>query len=250
MAGGRPVLTTLYACLFYGATAIFLVGMGLRVTRFARTPAPLKIPTMPAPTTSSGVAFRLFREVTLFQSLFRANKWIWVFAWIFHVALAVVLLRHLRYFVQPVPLPIVWVQPFGILAGFAMVAGLAGLWARRVVVERIRYITGPSDHLMLALLVGIGVSGLGMKFVAHTDIIAVKEFFLGLMRLDPQPMPSDPILLVHLGLVATLMIVFPFSKLVHAAGVFFSPSRNQVDDAREHRHLAPWAAKLEADRAR
>ena len=46
------------------------------------------------------------------------------------------------------------------------------------------------------------------------------------------------------------MIVFPFSKLVHAAGVFFSPSRNQIDDSRERRHLAPWAARLEADRAR
>ena len=244
------MLTTIYACLFWGATVVFIAGLANRIRLFATTPAPLKIPTMPAPTTKSGVAFRLLREVTVFQSLFRANKWIWVFAWIFHVALAVVLLRHLRYFLEPVPLPIVWVQPIGILAGFAMVAGLAGLWARRVVVERIRYITGPSDHLMLALLVAIGLSGMAMKFVAHTDIVAVKTFFLGLMRLDPQPLPADPILLVHLGLVATLMIVFPFSKLVHAAGVFFSPSRNQVDDARERRHLAPWAAKLEADRAR
>lgn len=244
------MLTTLYACLFWAATAIFLAGMAHRIARFARTPAPLKIPTMPAPTTRSGVAFRLLREMTVFQSLFRANKWIWVFAWIFHVALAVVLLRHLRYFLQPVPAPIVWVQPFGVAAAFAMVAGLAGLWARRVIVPRIRYVTAPSDHLMLALLVGIGLSGMAMKFVAHTDVVALKAFFLGLMRFDPQPLPADPILLVHLGLVATLMIVFPFSKLVHAAGVFFSPSRNQVDDSRERRHLAPWAARLEADRAR
>ena len=244
------MLTTIYACLFYGATAIFLAGMVLRVTRFARTPAPLKIPTMPAPTTKSGVAYRLLREVTVFESLFRANKWIWAFGWIFHVALAVVLIRHLRYFVQPVPSLLALMQPLGVLAGFAMVAGLAGLWGRRLIVPRIRYITGPSDHMMLALLVAIGCSGLLMKFVAHTDIVAVKTFFLGLMRFDIQPLPSDPILLVHLGLVATLMIVFPFSKLVHAAGVFFSPSRNQVDDSRERRHLAPWAAKLEADRAR
>jgi len=27
--------------------------------------------------------------------------------------------------------------------------------------------------------------------------------------------------------------------------VFFSPSRNQVDNPRESRHLAPWAARLE-----
>jgi hypothetical protein len=42
------------------------------------------------------------------------------------------------------------------------------------------------------------------------------------------------------------MIVFPISKLLHAPGVFFSPSRNQIDNARERRHIAPWARELEA----
>ena len=79
----------------------------------------------------------------------------------------------------------------------------------------------------------------------HTDIVAVKAFFLGLMRFDVQPLPAHPGLYIHLTLVAALMIVFPFSKLLHAPGVFFSPSRNQADDPREHRHLAPWAAELE-----
>jgi nitrate reductase gamma subunit len=131
-------------------------------------------------------------------------------------------------------------------AGFAMAAGLAGLWARRFLVERIRYISTFSDHLMLALLLGIAASGLMMKFVAHTDIVAVKVFFLGLMRFDIQPLPGDGPLYVHLSLVALLMLVFPFSKLLHAPGVFFSPSRNQADNPREKRHLSAWAAKLEA----
>jgi nitrate reductase gamma subunit len=41
------------------------------------------------------------------------------------------------------------------------------------------------------------------------------------------------------------MAIFPISKLLHAPGLFFSPTRNQADDARERRHLAPWAAGLE-----
>ena len=130
----------------------------------------------------------------------------------------------------------------------AACAALAGLWLRRIVVNRIRYISRASDHLMLALLVGIGFSGLMMKYVARTDIISVKAFFLGLMRFDWQPLPADPPLLVHLGLVALLMTVFPFSKLLHAPGVFFSPSRNRADTAREKRHLAAWAAPLDAQR--
>lgn len=238
-------MTTLFAILFYAATAVFAVGLAYKILDFARTPAPLSIPTTPAPTTRMGVVFRMFREVALFESLFKGNLWIWIFAVLFHFGLALVAVRHLRYFIEPVWTWVAFAQPFGMYAGFAMVAGLAGLWARRFLVERIRYISTASDHLMLALLLLIGLSGLGMKFIAHTDIVGVKRFFLGLLRFEPQPLPDDGLLYLHLCLVALLMIVFPFSKLLHAPGVFFSPSRNQVDNPRESRHLAPWAASLE-----
>ena len=137
------------------------------------------------------------------------------------------------------------IQPFGIYAGFVMAGGLLGLMARRILVDRVRYITSPSDHLMLLLLLGIAASGLLMKFVAHTDIVAVKNFAIGLMEFNIQTMPESPILMVHLGLVAVLMIIFPFSKLLHAVGVFFSPTRNQVDNPREVRHVADWAKDAE-----
>lgn len=238
------MLTTIFAVMLYAAGLVMLSGLVYRVSLYAGTPAPLKIPTMPAPTTRSGVIARMFSEVVLFRSLFKANKWIWLFGWVFHMALALVLLRHLRYFLQPLPGFIVLIQPLGVIAGFGMVAGLSALWARRFLVPRIRYISSPSDHLMLALLLAIGASGLAMRFLAHTDIVAVKAFMLGLIYLDWQPLPDDPALLVHLGLVALLMIVFPFSKLLHAPGVFFSPTRTQVDDSRERRHVPP--PRLEA----
>ncbi len=238
-------LTLVYASLFYFATLVLLAGLANKILQYARTPAPLKIPTTPAPVTRRGVFFRIVREIVLFESLFKGNKWTWIFGWMFHFGLFLVTLRHLRYFIDPVWLPIQLIQPFGIYGGIAMVVGLAGLWSRRFLVDRVRYITGPSDHLILALLVGIGLTGLGMSFAIHVDVIAVKQFFLGLMRLQVQPLPADPLLLLHLLLVVILMIVFPFSKLLHAPGLLFSPSRNQVDNPREQRHLAPWAKRLE-----
>ncbi len=239
------LLSIAFAVLFYVATAVLVFGLLSKIRSYLRTPAPLKIPTTPAPTTSTGVALRLTREVVLFESLFKSNKWTWAFGWLFHAALLLVLLRHLRYFQQPVWTWVVWVQAFGTYAGFAMVAGLAGLWARRFLVDRVRYISTPSDHLHLALLLAIGLTGLGMRFVAHTDIVALKAFMLGLMRLDLQPLPADPLLLVHLSLVALLMLVFPISKLLHAPGLFFSPTRYQADTSREARHIAAWAAALD-----
>ncbi len=240
-----PFWTIVYALLFYAATTILVVGVASKIWQYAKTPAPLKIPTTPAPVTRTGVALRMFREVAFFESLFKANKWIWIFGYLFHFGMVLVLLRHFRYFTDPVWFWVDLIQPFGLYAAFAMAAGLAGLWARRFLVDRVRYISALSDHLMLALLLAIALTGLSMDYITRTDIVALKAFFLGLMYFNWHPIPEDPLLLVHLALVATLLIIFPISKLLHAPGIFFSPTRNQVDNPREVRHLAPWAAKLE-----
>jgi nitrate reductase gamma subunit len=242
---GLSTVTIIYAGLFYIATLLLVAGLAYKIFDYSRTPAPLKIPTTPAPTTQTGVVYRMAKEVVLFESLFKSNKWIWVFGWMFHFGLLLVLLRHLRYFTEPVWFWVNIIQPFGKYASLMMVIGLAGLLARRFLVDRVRYISTPSDYLMLVLLIVIGLSGIMMTFVAHTDIVALKTFFMGLMYFDVQPVPQDPILLVHLALVALLMLIFPISKLLHAPGVFFSPTRNQADNPREHRHVAAWAAKLD-----
>ncbi|TXT24351.1 MAG: nitrate reductase subunit gamma [Gallionellaceae bacterium] len=239
-------MSSLFAILLYLALLVLALGLGYKIYDFARTPAPLKIPTTPAPTSTGGVVLRMGREVVLFESLFKSNLWTWALGWVFHLSLALVLIRHLRYFTEPVWFWVALAQPFGLYASLAMVAALAGLLTRRIFVERIRYISTPSDHLMLGLLLLIALSGALMVFVFHTDVIGAKAFALGLMRFDLQPLPSDWVLYLHLLLVALLLIIFPFSKLLHAPGIFFSPTRNQTDNPREARHLAAWAAKLES----
>ncbi len=242
------VTTVTYALLFYAAAAILVAGLAFKVRQYWVTPTPLKIPVTPAPLTKTGVVMRLTWEVVFFRSLFFSNKWTWLFGVLFHASLLLIVLRHLRYFIETNWFWIVLVQPFGMYAGFSLVLGLLGLWARRLFVDRVRYVSSLSDHLMLALIIGIGLSGLSLRYLARTDIVQVKVFFLGLLRFDIQPLPEDPMLLTHLGLVIALMIIFPFSKLLHAPGIFFHPSRNQVDDAREKRHLADWARPLDAER--
>lgn len=236
-------MTTIISIALYVAALIFVVGVGRKIWQYSKTPAPLKIPTTPAPVTRVGVIGRLFKEVVFFESLFKASKWTWIFGWLFHFGLFIALLTHLRYFTDPVWWWVEMLAPFGRYAGIAMVIGLAGLLARRFLVDRVRYISAPSDYLMLVLLLVIAGSGLLMRFVSHTDIVALKSFVLGLMRLDPTGLPRDLVLYVHLGLVALLVAIFPISKLLHAPGVFFSPSRNQVDNPRERRHVAAWAVK-------
>ena len=213
-------VSVIYGLLFWIATLVLVIGVGRKVYLYYQIPAPLKIATTPAPVTRGGVVWRMFREVVFFESLFRASKYTWLFAMCFHLALWLILIRHARYFMDMNAI-LLFMQPFGKYASFAMIVGLAGLWARRIFVDRVRYISAPSDHLMLALLIGIGLSGMMMTFVSKTDVTQVKAFFQGLMYFDWHLLPADPVVLVHLLLVAILMLIFPISKLLHAPGVFF-----------------------------
>jgi len=229
-----------FAITFWFAIAVITLGLAYKIRQYWKTEAPLIIATMPAPTTGGGVVLRMLREVTLFESLFKSNKWIWLFGWMFHASLLLVLLRHIRYFQEQPWFWVTLIQPFGKYAAYTMMLGLAGLLLRRIVVDRVRYISAPSDYLMLIMLLVIGFSGLMMQLFVHPDIIAIQGFFVNLMGFNIVDLPISPPLIVHLLLVVILLIVFPFSKLLHAPGVFFSPTRNQVDNPREVRHEPSW----------
>ncbi len=244
-------LSIIYVILFYVAMIILVVGITNKLLQYKRVPAPLKIAVTPAPLTRTGVVYRFFTEVVLFNSLFRATKWTWIFGFIFHVSLLLAFFRHLRYVISPDSLmwPLVnnlVVQSFGHYAGFAMVFGLLGLLGRRIFVDRVRYISSPSDYLMLILIMGIAISGLMMVYVARTDIVQLKAFIMGLFLFDWQNLPGDIILLAHLTMVLFLAMIVPISKLLHAPGLFMSPTRYQIDNPREKRHLSPWGAEIEA----
>jgi nitrate reductase gamma subunit len=245
-------LTFLFATLFYVSLGVLIVGVALKIRQYWNTPAPLKIPTMPAPTTQTGVVLRMAREVFLFESLFRSTKWTWIFGYMFHVGLALAFVRHLRYVMSPDfflwPLINNWLVQFaGQYAAFMILFGLLGLLGRRIFVDRVRYISAPSDYLMLLLLLVITGSGIVMSFIGAVDVVALKAFMMDLITTESgHDMPTGAMLVIHLAMVSLLAIIFPFSKLLHAPGIFFSPTRNQVDNPREQRHIAEWARELES----
>ncbi|HEB82336.1 MAG TPA: nitrate reductase [Gammaproteobacteria bacterium] len=245
-------LSILYIFLFYVAMIALVAGIINKLLQYKRVPAPLKIAVTPAPLTKPGVVYRFFTEVVLFNSLFRATKWTWIFSFLFHASLLLAFFRHLRYVISPDSF--IWplvnnlvVQSFGHYAGFTMLIGLLGLLARRIFVDRVRYISSPSDYLMLLLILGIAGSGLSIVYVSHTDIVQLKAFIMGLFYFDWQNLPSDTLLLAHVTMVLFLALIFPVSKLLHAPGLFMAPTRYQLDNPREKRHLSEWGAELEKD---
>ncbi len=249
-------MSTLIAVLLSLATIFMILGLARKARQYRATPAPLKIPITPAPKSTGGVILRMAKEVILFSSLFRSSKWTWLFGWLFHVSLALAFIRHLRYIIDPegpfgfmMPVIGLWIiQTAGKYAAFGMIIGLSGLLARRFLVARVRYISAPSDFLMLFLILAIALSGFFMSFIEYVDIVGVKMFMLGIINFDLQSLPEGTALVIHLLLVATLGFILPISKLLHIPGVFYAPTRNQVDNPREKRHIVDWAKPLDETR--
>ena len=236
----------IFVVLAYVAIAVFLFGFLARIWVYARTPAPLKIPLNPSPVTAGGVAPRVLAEVALFKSLFFSNRVIWLAGYVFHIGLLLVLVKHIRFLIPVSPAALNYITTFEMYAGVIMIGGLALLLLLRLVVDRTAYVSVMSDYILLILLISIATTGLLAKHFYRVDVTKVKEFMMGIISFNPQTMPMEIIFIVHISLVLLLLVYFPFSKLMHSGGIFFSPTRNQVDNPREKRLVAPWAENLPA----
>jgi len=231
----------------YIAVVVFVGGMAWRLGAWASAPAPLNIPTTPAPTTVPGAAARVAGEVVFFRSLLRDNKWLWLVSWCFHVSFLLVLLGHLRYFVldasHAAPGWTVELRQTGLYAGIALPVLLSLLLLRRLYDPGISYFSLAADYFVLFLLIAIAASGLLMHYHFRADLIYVKDFARHLLALKPWATATMPgwAFAVHFLLVAALLIYFPFSKLVHAGlAAAFNPTRYQTNTARDQRHVNPW----------
>lgn len=229
------------------------------------------------PKGTGGTIVRMIFEVLLFRSLFRNTrleyrrfdgkpkidfeweKWLWLAALVFHWSFLVIFLRHFRFFMDPVPgfvhilesldgflemgpLPLAGLGVPGVyITDMLILLALAYLFIRRVYVSQTRYISLPSDYFPLFLILALGISGMLMRYFLRVDITSVKELVIGLFRFTPTvPEGLGTIFFIHLFLLCVLIAYFPFSKLMHFAGVFLSPTRNLSNNSRFVRHVNPW----------
>lgn len=270
----------------YAALAVFLIGMVYRVLLWAGAPVPFHIPTvcgqqrshpwlrrdpLGSPSGTLETVGRMAGEILLFRSLFRntrvgltpaervtyrSDKLLWLGALAFHWSFLLIFLRHLRFFLEPTPGIVHFLEaadgffqltvPTFLLSNAAIVLALLYLLGRRLLNAQVRYISLPSDYLALFLLLGVVASGITMRYLTKVDLVHVKELSLGLATF--RPVLPDGIGLpffFHIALVSLLFLYFPFSKLVHMGGVFLSPTRNLANDSRRRRHVNPWNPDVE-----
>ncbi|MCG6553896.1 MAG: respiratory nitrate reductase subunit gamma [Candidatus Magnetominusculus sp. LBB02] len=237
--------------IVYAALLVFVAGFLYKVYfGYYKTPQPLKIPQTPQPTTLGGVIIRMAGDVFFFRSLSKGTTLLFMAGWVFHFMFFLILIRHIRYFVSSVP---EFVSALGNgamgIASLLMVA-LIILFVRRLIDKKVNYVSSFADYFALALIMGIVQTGIMMHYEKfRPNIVEVKAFVLDLMSLKspfltmimhPHSSPGNSLFITHLSLVAALLIYFPFSKLMHAGGYFFSPTRNMINNAREVRYINPW----------
>ncbi len=266
------------------AVIVFIVGIVLKVLGWGKSAVPFRIPTTGGqqqsldwikqnkwdnPSTASQTFIRMLLEVLLFRSLFRntsahlyqengvpvvgyrSAKWLWLFSLLFHYSFLIIVLRHLRLFMEPIPFFVGWLDfldgimeigaPRLYMSDILIVAGVSFLLLRRMIMPQIRYISNVADYFPLLLILGIALSGIYMRYFGKVDVVAIKELTMGLVTLNPKaPANIDPSFYVHLTLVSVLLIYFPFSKLMHLGGVFLSPTRNMPNNTRIKHHENPW----------
>lgn len=233
------IMTIIFTAAFYLTILLFIVGMVYRIQVWVKTPAPLPIPLTPAPKSVFGMLARVVGDFFLFQNLLKGTRLLWIGGWLFHLCLLGVFLRHLRYFLYPVPDWIMTVQTIGIYAGFLLPLPILYLFYRRVSITRTLYVSSMADYFILFLLLCIAGTGMLMHYYARPYLVDIKAFILGLITFAPVGLPSDPIFQIHFGLVLLLVAYFPFSKLVHGIGLLFNPVRTQIFDVRR-RYVNPW----------
>ncbi len=224
-----------------------------------------------------GVVVRMLFEVLTFRSLFRNTrleyrrvdgvpkidyeweKWLWIAALLFHYSFLVIFLRHFRFFMEPVPGFVTLLDSldgfmqmgaapfngFGLpgvyLTDMLLMAAVTWLLLRRILYSQIRYISLPADYFPLFLILALGFTGMLMRYLIRVDITKIKELALGLFKFSPtSPEGIGVIFYIHLFILCVLIAYFPFSKLMHLAGVFLSPTRNLANNSRFVRHVNPW----------
>ncbi|UWG98411.1 respiratory nitrate reductase subunit gamma [Dehalobacter sp. DCM] len=216
----------------YVVIVLFLVGMILRVIAWLKIPIPFKLTLFPAPKNRGGAAVDLVKESVGFKTLWRGNKNLWFMSWLFHISLAFILIGHFfgigflgQQFIlfgasseESMRLSVL----FGTYAGVALLLGLMLLAIRRTASPTLRFISSFADYFVLVLLLGIVGSGMYMRLFHEITYEAVQSYLLGLITFHPVPLPDNTAFVFHFTVVQLLLLYFPYSKLVHSCGIFFS----------------------------
>ncbi len=212
---------------------VFLGGLAYRILEWRKLAMP-KITLYPAPAPGADTFWGVFRATFFSPGLFKADRALWTGAWIFHAALALILIGHVR---VGMDFPALWAAAginadimsatVGTTAGVIILLTTVFLTYRRFALSRVQEISQAGDYFALFLVLAVILSGNAMRFQGHFDLNLTREYFAGLTRFQAPIPPLNGWFLAHFLLGQVLFLYLPFSKLLHLGGIFFTQTALQ-----------------------
>lgn len=213
--------------MVYIAFGVFVIGTAYRlISIFSKPKNPSTLRVYP----DKGVPWLLAAaDSLLFPTIRRHKPVLWVFLMAFHICLLLLLITHLELIAEwPVFQTIAHDIPMGHgFVGLALVVCLFYFFFRRFK-SPVKELSIPEDYLMLILLILTVLFGAEMNWArtwyeyGEMGVGDYREYLYSLVTFSPE-IPDVVLytghsfmLVVHVFFANVLLILFPFSQMMHA----------------------------------
>lgn len=219
-------MTTLVIFIAYTAYTLFWGRILLHAIVWCRASDNIKDLAHPDKRTGPIVLVLTLLDLLFFRRLFNSDKALWFGSWPFHLCMLLVILRHMKYFMEPVPVCVRYVQPFGLAAGYALPFTAAYLIIFRLLSDKKDYVS-PSNYFVLASVLLISISGVLMRTYFRAGLPDVKGFIMGILTFSPQAVPASPLFILHFLMLIVLIPVLPSHMFAAPVVALFARKRDE-----------------------
>ena len=163
---------------------------------------------------------RAIKGFVFFTGLYKRDKVLWLGSWSLHLGLFLVIVAHVRVILPP-DLELICLRVALIGSGLMTVSGTY-LLLRRIIVQRVREITTFRDYLAEFILLSFSATAFLVVLDSGVSSEALRHYMSGLLTGTTAVIEVQRIFVWHMLAVQLLLIVIPFSHLLHLGGIFLS----------------------------
>ncbi len=230
---GNPMSVAFLILGILPGLTVLVLGLGLART-LAQWNKAKAAPAMLFPAAAKPRPAHLLLDILIFKGPLAGDKPLWAGTVLFHASLLLILIGHIRVFTD---FPRLWqalgldqttvdalAGAIGATLGAVCIASGLFLLLRRILLRRVREISGPTDYAAIGLVLIVALTGQLMRLGPPFDLAAVRAYVAAGGPWGQAPAPSDPLFLLHALLAQIGLMSLAFGKFLHIPGIFYSKS--------------------------
>ena len=165
---------------------------------------------------------RSVKGFLFFTGLWKRDKVLWIGSWLLHFGLAIYAWAHVRLFL-PLGVEIDHILVSVTAAGCVLMT-ISGIYLllRRVLVQRVREITDFRDYLSDLVLLAFSATALIVALDGGVSGDEAIAYIIGLLTFSQVGVEASGWWMWHMLALQMLLMMMPFSHLLHFGGIFLS----------------------------